>query len=131
MAQNSAPATRIAIPLAFAERTANTLGDSGHSIVGTAVLSTMPTSAEIDALRKAQTTSRFADPGKAKAGNQNPGKTSLILIGALIAGSALALILAFSANGDDRPEPPPPVIQPAAVGTILSAGPPRVNPPTQ
>jgi hypothetical protein len=71
-------------------------------------------------------------PAQDNADTAHPGKRSPLLGILLIAGGIAAAVLLLR-GGDDDKAPPPPPAQASAVtpsGTILSAGPPVVNPPS-
>jgi hypothetical protein len=82
--------------------------------------------------------SRSAGTTLAAAARQNdtksPGKTKSAIVGILIAaGIATAIIMLLSGGEDEDPGSIPVAapITPAPVGTILSAGTPRVNSPNE
>ena len=92
-----------------------------NSLVGTSILSALPTRAEAATMAMNQRDNRAG------------GKTKSAIIGILIAaGIATAIILLLSGGDDDDPLPVAAPVTPATpVGTILAAGTPRVSTPSQ
>jgi len=90
-----------------------------NSLLGTSILMSLPASpAALPALPK-------------DVDNKAPGVNKSVIIGLLIlAGAATAVILLWP-NGHDKPQPAPPPVTPVPTTTILVAGTPAVNSPSQ
>jgi hypothetical protein len=121
MAQDQS-ASKLKIFLERNKATNNTLERAGNSVVGSSILSALPSR------RAGAAFTDFQDQtGTSGTQATSPGRTYGTIIGVLIAAGAVAAFLVFS--GDDGKKQSAP--QPAGpAGTVITAGTPAVNPPS-